>query len=188
MSARNAHLPLGILALELVMIGVILLPTSHRPPELPPASPAAIVEARSRYVAALDVARVFGRAPGCTEATPDLITEVADAAVKENLDPRILAATVAIESACDPLALSGKAVGLTGVVPKIWKGSYNFEHDYNLLNPADNLKVGAAILAPLVKQYGVPNGLRRYNGTATASPDYDATYVDRITTLAAARR
>lgn len=160
----------------------------HSASAMQSAAPPQLEQFPKQYVASLDVARVFGRAPGCAEADPKLISEVADVAIKTELDPRILAATVAVESACDPFAISSKgAIGLTGVVPRIWKGSYNFAEDYNLLNPHDNLRVGATIEAGLIKQYGTINGLRRFNGLGVGCDTCDTSYPDKITTLAARR-
>ena len=137
-----------------------------------------------RYVAALDVARVFGRAPGCADADSKLITDIATEAINDNLDPRILAATVAVESACDPFAVSPRgAIGLTQVVPRVWKAKFDFTH-VNLLNPAENLHAGATILSDLIKQYGVAGGVRRYQGTGVACPSCDDSYVPKILALA----
>lgn len=144
--------------------------------------------ASKAYVAALDVARVFGRSAGCAEADAKLITNVANEAVKAELDPRILAATIAVESGCNQYATSTKgAIGLTQVMPKIWKDKYNFEHDYNLLNPTDNVRVGASILSSLIKQYGTTNGLRRYNGLGVDCESCDAGYPDKIMGLSGRR-
>lgn len=141
-----------------------------------------------QYVAALDVARVFGRSQGCDNADPKLITAVATEAVNDNLDPRIFAAMIAVESACDPLAVSHSgAIGLSQVMVKVWKNQFDFSGSVNLLNPTDNLHVGATILSGLIKQYGVSAGVRRYNGTGVSCPDCDAGYVNKIVALAGRR-
>src|SRR5579863_4849258 len=76
----------------------------------------------AQYVASIDVARVFGRSSGCAEASPVLIGQIANESIKVGLDPRILAATIAIESNCNPWATSSKgAIGLTQVVAATWK-------------------------------------------------------------------
>ena len=161
---------------------------THNIAQAAPIAPASLDPTNKQFIAALDVARVFGRSTGCAEADPKLINEIAEEAVKVNLDPRILAATVAVESACNQYATSSKgAIGLTQIMPKVWKGSYDFEHQYNLLNPHDNIRVGASILAGLVKQYGLPAGLRHYDGTGTDCPTCDLAYVDKIAGLAAKR-
>jgi hypothetical protein len=134
--------------------------------------------------APLEVAKVFGRTQGCADADAELIESTARAAIDAGLDPAILAATIGVESGCNPFAISGRgAVGLTQVVPHIWKETYNFELTYNLLNPKDNLHVGAAILSNLINQYGVLNGLHRYNGLGQDCPSCDAGYADKITRL-----
>ena len=137
------------------------------------------------YVAALDVARVFGRSQGCAEAKPELITAIAVEAVKDNLDAHILAALVAVESACDPMAVSKRgAIGLTQVMPKIWQSKFDFSGSVNLLNPTDNLRAGAAILGDLINHYGVSQGVRRYQGTGTDCASCDDNYVPKILALA----
>lgn len=141
-----------------------------------------------QFDAALDVAGVFGRSQGCTKASPKLITDIAEESIKDNLDPKILAATVAVESACDPMAVSRRgALGLTQVMPKIWSSKFDFEHSVNLLNPQDNLHAGATILSELIKQYGVSEGIRRYQGLGEDCPTCDNAYVPKILTLAGGR-
>lgn len=156
--------------------------------------PAAVVQApaldhtNQQYIAALDVARVFGRAPGCAEADAKLIGDVATEALRTGIDPRILAAAVAVESSCDSMAVSRRgAIGLTQVMPKIWKGSFDFEHTVNLFNPNDNLHAGATILSGLVKQYGLAEGIRHYQGTGTDCDTCDNNYVPKILALAGRR-
>jgi soluble lytic murein transglycosylase-like protein len=162
---------------------------------LPAVVPAVVVQTpaldqtNQQYIAALDVARVFGRAPGCAEADAALIGKVATEALRTGIDPRILAATVAIESSCDSMAVSRRgAIGLTQVMPKIWKGSFDFEHTINLFNPNDNLHAGATILSGLIKQYGLAEGIRHYQGTGTDCDTCDNNYVPKILALAGRRQ
>lgn len=139
--------------------------------------------ATKEYLAALEVARVFGRSQGCDTADSKLITAIATESVKDEVDPRILAATVAVESACDPMAISKSgAVGLTQVMPRIWKTKFDFTQ-VNLLNPSDNLHAGATILSDLIKHYGVNNGVRRYNGLGVGCDSCDGAYVSKILVL-----
>ena len=138
-----------------------------------------------QYLAALDVARVFGRSVGCAEADPKLIDAIATEALKADLEPRILAATVAVESACDAMAVSHRgAIGYTQVMPRIWKDKFDFQGSVNLFNPHDNLHAGATILGGLIKQYGVSEGVRRYQGTGTECASCDDNYVPKILALA----
>ncbi len=138
-----------------------------------------------QYIATIDVARVFGRSQGCAEADPKLIDAIAAEALASELDPRIFAATVAVESGCDPFAVSKRgAIGLTQIMPRIWRDKFDFAGSVNLLNPHDNLHAGAVIEGGLIKQYGVASGVRRYNGTGVGCPDCDGEYVNKILALA----
>jgi len=131
-----------------------------------------------------EVAKVFGRASGCQDATPEFINQVTTNAVGSGLDPSIAASTIAVESACNPMAISSKgALGYMQVRPTVWKSGYDFSK-VNLLNPSDNLSVGTEILASLVSHYGLADGLRRYNGTGVGCKTCDGDYAPRILALA----
>lgn len=190
---RYAYLLLAVLIFMGSILGVGAgFYRDHSVPVIVHAPPAPVHDIQSelltkQYVAALDVARVFGRAPGCADAEPKLITAVAVEALNDSVDPRILAATLAVESGCDPMAISHSgAIGLTQINVKVWKSKFDFTR-VNLFNPDENLHVGATILSDLIKQYGTINGLRRYNGLDIQSPAYDSGYVSRIITLAGRR-
>lgn len=80
------------------------------------------------WTAPIIVAETFGRASwtACADADPELVQLTAAAAIHASLDPSIAAATVAVESSCNVLALSGKAVGLMQIKPDAWKDKYDF--------------------------------------------------------------
>lgn len=138
--------------------------------------------------APLEVAKVFGRAPGCADADSEMIEMTAKAAVTANLDPAILAATVATESACNPYAVSSRgAVGLTQIMPRIWSSKFDFSHDVNLFNKYDSLHTGAIIMAESINQYGTQAGIQRYNGTGVGCDTCDGGYAARILALAGRR-
>jgi len=132
----------------------------------------------------LEVAKVFGRSSGCQDADPELILETSSAALKTGLDPRIAAATIAVESNCNPYAVSKEgALGLMQVHVKTWRTEYDFS-EVNLLNQHDNLQVGTEILSGLVRDYGVQEGIHRYNGLGVNCASCDSTYVIKILSLA----
>jgi hypothetical protein len=135
--------------------------------------------------APLEVAKVFGRTPGCADADADMIEATARAAIKAGLDPAIAAATVGVESGCNAFAVSSKgAIGYFQVMPRIWKDRFDFAGTVNLFNRDDNMRTGAKIEADLIAQYGIEGGLRHYNGMGTGSPEYDAGYTNKILALA----
>jgi soluble lytic murein transglycosylase-like protein len=179
----------------LVMLGSIVFYAAKTDPHVRPMAP--IIHAAAadqpmyqtkQFAASLDVARVFGRSQGCADADPKLINDIAAEAIASNTDPRILAALVAVESSCDPMAVSNRgAIGLTQVRAKVWKDKFDFAGKTNLLNPADNLHAGATILGSLIKQYGTLEGVRRYQGDGVGCATCDDFYVPKILALAGRR-
>lgn len=132
-----------------------------------------------------EVAKVFGRSPGCQTADGDLIKITSDAAVDSGVDPRIAASVIAVESGCNQFAVSSRgAIGLMQVMAKTWKDDFDFAGDVNLLNRQDNIHVGTKILAGLVNSYGSVDGLRRYNGLGIDCISCDAGYTSKILLMA----
>lgn len=120
--------------------------------------------------------KIYGRA-GCGDI--NLADMTAKRSLKSGVPAEIIAAVVATESSCNPLAISNKkAVGLLQVVPAAWASQYDFGK-INLLNPEQNLQVGTEILSGLIKKYGLREGIKHYNG-AGAETDI---YADRILKL-----
>jgi hypothetical protein len=133
----------------------------------------------------LEVAKVFGRTQGCYDADSELIEEVNSAAARTGLDPRIVAATVAVESGCNPLAISSRgAIGLMQIRPAVWCEKYDCTKTYNFLNRHDNVQVGVFILSDLISQYGVQEGVRRYQGIGLGCETCDGQYAEKILKLA----
>lgn len=138
--------------------------------------------------APLEVAKVYGRTVGCSDADADLINDTARAAIDAGLEPAIAAATVGIESGCNQFAVSSRgAVGMMQVMPRIWKDKFDFAGDVNLFNRQSNLRVGAQILAGLINDHGTAEGLRRYQGTGVDCATCDMSYTSKIIALAGRR-
>lgn len=96
--------------------------------------------------------------------------EILAAAQRHNLDPRLLAAVVAVESAFNPLAVSKVgARGLMQLMPGVWLS-------YGLLDPhqpAANLHAGAAHLRKLLDRFSrVDWALSAYNAGAAVVEAY----------------
>ena len=87
----------------------------------------------------------------------------------EYVSPDILTALIVVESSADFEAESSKgALGLTQVMPNIWK--YDKE---TLKNPYKNIEAGSLILSHYVKKYGLKGGLSAYNsGKKSGAPRY----------------
>lgn len=128
-----------------------------------------------------DAARVFGRA-GCGDL--ELAEMTARSSAKTGLPANVIAAEIAVESSCNPLAVSRDGgVGLLQVMPRIWAGKYNNFRDKNLLKAEDSMQVGTEILAENIRQYGTKEGIRRYNGSG---PDAEL-YAVKVIQLAGTR-
>lgn len=141
-------------------------------------------ELRDRANAPLQVALVFGRAPGCSDASSDLINLVASEAVSQGVAPKVLAATIAQESQCNSLAVSSRgAIGLMQIMPRIWNSTFDFSK-VNLFNPRDNIRVGTKIMAGLVKHNGLQRGVQLYNGAGVGCETCDGQYAHKVLILA----
>jgi soluble lytic murein transglycosylase-like protein len=117
-----------------------------------------------------DAARVFGRA-GCGDL--QLAEMTARSSAKTGLPANLLAAEIAVESTCNPLAVSRDGgVGLLQVMPRVWAGKYDNFRDKNLLKAEDSMEVGSEILAENIRQYGTRDGIRRYNGSGLDAEAY----------------
>ena len=87
----------------------------------------------------------------------------------EHVSPDILTALIVVESSADSQAVSSKgALGLTQVMPNIWK--YDKK---TLKNPYKNIEAGSSILSYYVKKHGLKGGLSAYNsGKKSGAPRY----------------
>lgn len=97
----------------------------------------------------------------------------------ETVGFEILSALIVVESGANHRAVSSQgALGLTQVMPDVWN------HDYEtLINPYQNIEIGAAILRSYIGLHGLRGGLSAYNsGRKDAGLDY-AHKVKRIAQL-----
>lgn len=150
-----------------------------------PAIPEPAVSVKEERLAFFEAAKAYGRA-GCGDL--DLAELTAKHAIRTGLPAGVVAAKVATESTCNPLAVSYKgAVGLTQVMPRVWASKYEDFRTVNLFNPDQNMRVGTDILGELVKKHGLRGGLQRYLGTgATDGYSTPNSYADRVIKLAGA--
>jgi soluble lytic murein transglycosylase-like protein len=163
-----------------------LLYTAYVPPKAPAPVAQVRVQAPARSPefekAFFQAAKVYGKA-GCGDQ--QLAEMTAKRAIETDLPPAIVAAVIASESTCNPMAVSNRgALGLMQVVPKIHGKHYDFSK-INLLNPEQNMQVGTDILSTYVRQYGLKSGLRHFYGTGDSGIYLDGTgYADRVLALA----
>jgi soluble lytic murein transglycosylase-like protein len=141
----------------------------------------------SEYQTALfEASKAYGHA-GCGDE--HLADMTARYAIKSGLNAGFLASHIAVESTCNPMAISNRnAIGLMQVVPKVWGKRFDFTK-INLFNPDDNMMVGTTIMSELVSKYGVRQALIRYYGTGKDDIGLGGVgYAAKVMTLTGARQ
>jgi soluble lytic murein transglycosylase-like protein len=135
-----------------------LPPPDLDPRETPPPSPADL-EARLVLAMAASIADL---------APEEYRMPTVLAARRFQLDPRVLAAIITVETDWDPHAVGSHGeLGLMQILPST--GAYLAEkaglEEYNLADTATSLELGALYIAELLEQYGsTQKALAAYNG------------------------
>lgn len=133
-------------------------------------APSAGEDERRRAMTALAGTRLYQRATDPAIARR-YDPQIATAARTNGLDPALVKAVVAVESAFDPRALSGKgAIGLMQVLPETGE-RYGLAGDarrtiaQKLAEPATNLRIGTRYLRDLLARFAndLPLALAAYN-------------------------
>ena len=101
-------------------------------------------------------------------------TRLAEAIVrsgrKHDLNPRLIASVMIVESRGNQFAISGKdSIGIMQIHLPTWGRAADRE-GVNLLKIEDNIDFGARILKNYIRQFGLWDGVRRYNGVAASDP------------------
>ena len=99
-----------------------------------------------------------------------LAQSIVASAKKYDLNPRLIASVMVVESRGNPFAISGQdAIGIMQVHLPTW-GSAADREGINLLKIEDNIDFGARILKTYIRQYGLWDGVKRYNGFIADNP------------------
>lgn len=167
-----ATLAAGLLAAPLILGGAAAMPANAGdelpepdldPRETPPPDPATI-QARL----------ALAHADAIADLTPEEYRSmVVAAAMSYQLDPRLLAAIITVETEWDPMAvgLHGER-GLMQILPSTGKflAQQAGLKEYDLADIGTNLKLGALYIAQLLQEYGtVQTALAVYNGGPDAA-------------------
>jgi transglycosylase-like protein with SLT domain len=102
------------------------------------------------------------------------IVRVADSVVasakKYNLDPRLIASIMIVESRANPFAISGSdAIGIMQIHLPTWGHTADRE-GINLFNIEDNIDFGTRILKDYARRFGLWEGVKRYKGWFADDP------------------
>jgi hypothetical protein len=88
-----------------------------------------------------------------------------------NVDPKLIAAIIIVESSANPFAISERqSVGLMQIHLPTWGPTVDREN-LNLFRVEDNVELGVRILKDYITEHGLWAGIMRYKGWTEASPD-----------------
>ena len=104
-------------------------------------------------------------------------------AKKYDLNPRLLASVMIVESRGNQFAVSGAdAVGLMQIHLPTWGETVDREN-VNLFKIEDNIDFGARILKDYVRRFGMWDGVKHYNGLVPGDPVWEesaAAYLAKV--------
>jgi hypothetical protein len=96
---------------------------------------------------------------------------VVASARKYNLDPKLIASIMIVESRANPFAISGSdAIGMMQIHLPTWGHTADLE-GINLFKIEDNVDFGTRILKDYVRESGLWQGVKRYNGWNADDPE-----------------
>jgi soluble lytic murein transglycosylase-like protein len=123
------------------------------------------------------------------EIDPNRRKRVAEAIVRSssrhNIDPRLIASIMIVESRGDPFAISSRdAVGIMQIHVPTWARTVDQEH-IDLFKIEDNVEFGVRILTDYINRYGHDEGIKRYNGWNPRSPEPSTAdaYLQKVTLI-----
>ena len=98
-----------------------------------------------------------------------------------NVDPKLIAAIIIVESSANPFAISDRdSVGLMQIHLPTWAATIDREN-LNVFRVEDNVELGVRILKEYIGQYGLWTGIMRYKGWNGADSQQSADdYMQKI--------
>jgi hypothetical protein len=101
---------------------------------------------------------------------------------KYNVDPKLVASIIIVESHAQPFAISDhNSIGIMQIHVPTWAETADHEN-INLLKIEDNIDFGVRILKKYIAEYGLWDGVMRYKGwNGTSDSAQNATdYVEKV--------
>jgi soluble lytic murein transglycosylase-like protein len=91
---------------------------------------------------------------------------------KYDVDPRLIASIMIVESRANPFAISGAdSIGIMQIHLPTW-GQQADHEGINLFKIEDNVDFGVRILKDYVRRFGLWEGVKRYKGWNADNPSY----------------
>jgi soluble lytic murein transglycosylase-like protein len=121
--------------------------------------------------AVLAIAAILDRYKVDDEHRTRAATAIVTSSQKYNVDPRLVASIMIVESRANPFAISSKeSIGIMQIHLPTW-GQTADREGINLFKIEDNVDFGVRILKGYVRQYGLWEGVKRYKGWKSESPE-----------------
>jgi soluble lytic murein transglycosylase-like protein len=99
---------------------------------------------------------------------------------KYNMDPRLIASIVVVESRANPFAISNRdSIGIMQIHIPTW-GTAADREGINLFKIEDNIDFGTRILRDYVRQAGLWDGVKRYKGWSPDVPESEQGAMDYV--------
>ena len=113
----------------------------------------------------------FLKRHGVREENRERLAEsIVTSARKYELNPKLIASVLIVESRGNPFAISGKsAIGIMQIHVPTW-GEITEREGINLFKIEDNVDFGARILHDYTRHFGLWEGVKRYNGYFVDDP------------------
>jgi transglycosylase-like protein with SLT domain len=106
---------------------------------------------------------------------------IVDSARKHNLDPKLIASVMIVESRANPFAISpSDSIGVMQIHLPTW-GKTADREGINLFKIEDNVDFGTRILKDYVKEFGLWDGVKRYKGWTSDSPESQQAVLEYVT-------
>jgi soluble lytic murein transglycosylase-like protein len=108
---------------------------------------------------------------------------IVSSGLKYNVDPRLVASIIIVESGANPFAISGSdSVGIMQIHLPTW-GSFAEHQGINLFKIEDNADLGVRILSGYIAAHGIWGGVASYRGQKRDDPESQrgaAEYVQKV--------
>jgi soluble lytic murein transglycosylase-like protein len=138
----------------------------------------AAAEAR-RVESAAAVEKILVRHGVKRERVPRVVRAIVSSSSRHDVDPRLVASIVIVESGADPYAVSeADAVGLMQIHLGTW-GAIADKENINLFKVEDNVEFGVRILRDYITANGTWEGVARYRGK-TDAPESQQTALEYV--------
>ena len=113
---------------------------------------------------ATQVSRLLSRHGAEKESVPRVVSAILTSSSKYDVDPRLVASIIIVESGANPFAVSpAESVGMMQIHVRTW-GKIADSQNINLFKVEDNIDFGVRILRDYITASGTWVGVARYRG------------------------